>query len=92
MTYLSGWALEMKAHLKEFRPRMYKELLESGNLDEACQSAADQAKAAYGQMVDGGMDPHEAQREARIRYLLLPSEKDVPDAQMFGNPGAPENT
>jgi hypothetical protein len=91
MTYLSGWALEMKAHLKEFRPKMYRDLLEAGKLDEVCQNSADQAKEAYGQMVDGGMDPHEAHREARVQYLLLPSETDVSDAELYGTPGAPED-
>lgn len=91
MTYLSWWAVEMKAHLKEFRPKMYEELLEAGKLDEVCQRTADHAKEAYGQMVDGGMDPYEAHREARMQYLLLPSENDVPDLELYGNPEAPEN-
>lgn len=91
MADLSRWAREMKAHLKEFRPKMYRDLLKAGDLDRVCQETAQRALEAYWQMVDAGVEPHEAWRVARVEYLLLPSEKDVPDEELFGTPGAPEN-
>jgi hypothetical protein len=91
MPYLSWWAREMEAHLKEFRPKMHRDLLQAGTLGETCQAAADQAVEEYGNLIDRGVEPNEARRMARVQYLLLPSEKDVPDTSLFTNPGAPEN-
>ena len=46
MADLSRWAREMKAHLKEFRPKMYRDLLKAGDLDRVCQETAQRALEA----------------------------------------------
>ena len=87
---LTAWEVEAKKHWTEHRPRLVKYLSEKGVLRQALQTAAENAGLTFGAMARRGVDPWEAQREARIQFLLLPSEEDVPmldpDQAPFGQP------
>ena len=45
-TMLQGWARAAADHWKEHRPKMYQELVESGELEERTKQAAEQTKDA----------------------------------------------
>lgn len=79
MKPLSPWAQEAHDHWKKYRPRMYQQLEQSGQLENALQNAVERAKNQYVESVyNGGMDSLEAQSEAKRQHLFLPSEKDMP--------------
>ena len=67
-----------------------KYLREKGVLRQALQIAAENAVKTCVEMAKRGVNPWEAQREARIQFLLLPEEDRVPmldpDQAPFGQP------
>jgi hypothetical protein len=67
------------AHLKEFRPKLYRELDRKGELEAAALKAQVDAKDMLATLMDRGVDPSEAQKQAERTYILLPDEKEVPD-------------
>ena len=73
------WAEEAKEHWRKYRPRLYKELAKSGQLEERAVRAAESASNQYVAYVESGMDPLEAQSEAKRNYLFLPCEEDEPE-------------
>src|ERR1019366_2455694 len=78
MKPLSPWAMEAEAHWKKYRPKMYRELKESGELNEFLEKAAHRAMDQCVAYVESGMHPLEAESEAKRNYLFLPDEEDVP--------------
>ena len=80
MRPLSSWAVEAKRHLQKYRPKMANELQSQGKLDEWAQNAANRAvEESVRSTSEGGMDPWEAQREAKKNHLFLPAEEDMPE-------------
>jgi hypothetical protein len=75
---LSPWAQEAKDHWKRHRPKMYAELEKAGTLDSLAQKAADNANNEFYSAVENGMDPYEAESEARKNHLFPPDEEDQP--------------
>jgi hypothetical protein len=95
---LSPWAIEAKEHLQKYRPKMPSELQSQGKLDDWAQSAANRAVEESVQSTYNGMDPLEADRQAKLNHYLLPSEEDSPElgadpnalpdpASLFTTPG-----
>jgi len=76
---LSPWAIEAKEHLQKYRPKMASELQSQGKLDDWAQSAANRAVEESVQSRYNGMEPLEAQRQAKLNNYLLPSEEDSPE-------------
>jgi hypothetical protein len=72
------WARESKAHWQKHRPKMYNELEKSGQLEDTLRTAVQRAQDQCAANLDAGMDPFEAERQAKTDYLLLPDEEDVP--------------
>ena len=87
---ITAWEVEAKRHWTKHRPRLVKYLREKGVLRQALEQAAENAGLTFGAMARRGVDPWEAQREARIQFLLLPDEESVPmldpDQAPFGQP------
>lgn len=73
------WAEEAMEHWRVYRPRLYKELVASGALEERAVKAAESASKQYVAYIESGMDPLEAQSEAKRNYLFLPCEADEPE-------------
>ena len=72
------WAVLAKKHWKTFRPKMYSALVKSGQLEDRLRTAVENAQEQFIAYTQAGMDPFEAEREAKIDYLLLPTEEDQP--------------
>ena len=86
MKPLSPWAIEAEAYWRKYRPKMYRELKQSGELNDFLEKAARRAMDQCVAFVEAGMHPLEAESEAKRNYLLLPDEDDVP--QLGQNPDA----
>jgi hypothetical protein len=78
MKPLSPWAMEAEAHWRKYRPKMYREMEQSGELNDFLAKAARRAMDQCAASVAAGMHPLEAESEAKRNYLLLPDEEDVP--------------
>ena len=87
---MTAWEVEARRHWTKHRPRLVKYLREKGVLRQALQAAAENAGLTFVEMAKRGVNPWEAQREARIQFLLLPEEESVPmldpDQAPFGQP------
>lgn len=75
---LSGWAIQAKAHWKKYRPKIYRELQQSGRLNQAAQQAADNTGEALADCIESGMSYDQAWEYVREQYLFFPSEEDMP--------------
>lgn len=75
---LTLWGQQAKEHWKQYRPKMYRDLQQQGQLQRMLYRAQEATKEEYAQMVHAGMDSRTAWEMVRERYLFLPDEKDVP--------------
>lgn len=76
---LDGLGLEIKAHWKMYRPRMYRELERAGRLDQAVYEAQERTGQALGQMIEEGADLEKAWEAVREEWAFLPAEADAPE-------------
>jgi hypothetical protein len=49
---LDGFALEIKAHWERYRPEMYRQLEQAGNLDQALHEASERTEEAFAHLVE----------------------------------------
>ena len=88
---MTAWEVEAKKPWTKHRPKLVKYLRKKGVLRQALEQAAENAGLTFVAMAKRGVAPWEAQREARIQFLLLPDEESVPildpDQAPFGQPG-----
>ena len=80
-----------KEHWKRLRPRMYRELKKSGNLEQALQHAQERSSSEMSDLLEKGFQEHEAWELVAPRYVALPSEKDEPVLAEY-NPLEPGTT
>jgi len=78
MAQLSRFAVLAGNHLREHRPRMYRELQQSGQLEAFLRQRAEAAQKILGDMVEAGSQYHEAWEVAKDE-IYLPTEQDVPN-------------
>lgn len=83
---LGPWEREAKAHRQKYRPKMYKQLEESGQLESSLRNAVDRAKDQTAAMAEAGYHPFEAESESKRQHLFLPAEEDAPE--LGANPDA----
>ena len=72
------WVEEARRHWREYRPKMYKALKDSGKLEERLRSAGRRASAEIGQLVEDGMQAAAALELVLPQYIYLPPESQVP--------------
>jgi hypothetical protein len=75
---LSPWAQEAKEHLQKHRPNMYQQMQKAGTLDGHVEKMANNARDEFHSAAKNGMDPYEAESEARKNNLFPPGEEDQP--------------
>jgi hypothetical protein len=83
---LPYWARKYVEHIREHRPKMYKELKQSGELESIALSIQVSADATYDRLVEFNKARGDNERSAEIfaegdvmrQYILLPTEQDVP--------------
>jgi hypothetical protein len=78
-TKLNRYGLMAKQAWKEQRPRMYTRLLKSGRLEAQLLRAQDQAHIAANNLMDQGYRLPEAEEIFLPEFILLPSEKEMPN-------------
>jgi hypothetical protein len=71
-----GWKIH--AHLKQHRPKMFRELKKQGKLNQYLKSLENRASGQLISLEESGLAPFEAW-EIVSRDVLLPSEEDVPN-------------
>lgn len=79
MKPLSPWAQEANDHLQKYRPKLHRQLTQSGQLENYLNGAVERAKDEFVNNVQSGMSALEAQSEAKRNHLFLPSEEDQPN-------------
>lgn len=85
-SHLPYWARKYVQHIREFRPKMYKELKTSGELEPLALSIQESADSTYDSLISSykaqGMSDRSAEAYAdgdvMRQFILLPSERDVP--------------
>ena len=83
---LPFWAEEYVKHLYTYRPKMYKELRKSKELEPLALSIQDSAKKLFDGLIHSNMAKGMSESAARTaarndvmrEYILLPTEQDVP--------------
>lgn len=83
---LPFWAEEYVKHICIHRPKMYKELRKSRELESVALSIQNSAKSLFDSLISSNMAMGMSERSARTaarnhvmrEYILLPSERDVP--------------
>ena len=72
---------KIKAHLKEHRPKLAKELEKAGTLDQASASLQDLADVAYDDARNSGLAPDQAREIAQAGWAF-PDEEDMPNVDL----------
>lgn len=75
---LGKWGVMALRHWKEHRPKMYRELEKKGLLRKAAYEAEQRTEDVLCDLIEGGMDPYQAEEIVREMWVLLPDEEDVP--------------
>ena len=78
MKFLGAYADMANDHWKEHRPKMYRALKKSGKLISALKEAQKRTSDEMCDLIQKGLQEHEAWEIVGPRYVLLPSEDDVP--------------
>jgi len=76
---LGSLGLQIKAHWKQHRPKMYAGLEKSGHLQESVYQAQEQTSDLMDDLLDKGLDYNQAWELAREEWAFLPSEEDEPE-------------
>lgn len=74
---MSAWKELARAHLKEHRPKLYRELEASGDLESFLEDRREAASRVLDEYLSRGLS-YDQGWEAASRELFLPSEEDVP--------------
>ena len=83
---LPYWGQEYVNHIKAYRPNLYRELKQTGQLQSAALAVQSSAQEAYQQLLQVQLDQGIAestakalaQNEVMRQYICLPTEADVP--------------
>ena len=78
-TSLGGLGFQIVEHWKEFRPKMYAQLVASGQLEQRAKLAQDRTLEALHELMDQGQSYPEAWEAVRELWAFLPSEEDQPE-------------
>lgn len=76
---LNRWITLARSHWEEHAPARFRQLSESGRLEEALQEAAELTYRETSELEEAGYSPDEAWQMVRENYLLLPPESDADD-------------
>jgi hypothetical protein len=76
--YLGNLGQQIKLHWEKYRPAMYRQLEQSGKLDQALLQAREQTSDALHSLLRQGVPYHQAWESVREEWAFLPSEADQP--------------
>ena len=66
-------------HWKAHRPKAFREMQESGKLEEMLVKAVENYKQEWNDLTENGMHPHEAEEAALPNWIYLPPENLQPN-------------
>jgi hypothetical protein len=66
-----AWAAQLKAHLKQFDQKLYRQLKTANELDKYCLEQAKQAQEESELLLRDGMSRFEADLVAKRHYIWL---------------------
>ena len=72
---LGSLGMQIRAHWKRHRPKMYAELKKSGHLNESVYAAQERTSDLMDSLLDKGLPHHQAWELAREEWAFLPSEE-----------------
>jgi Transposon-encoded protein TnpV len=83
---LPFWADQYVKHIRQHRPKMYKELKDAGELEALALSIQNSAEDCYNRLVQSYKASGDSESTAEMyaesdvmrQYILLPTEQDVP--------------
>ena len=75
---LGSLGLQIKAHWKEHRPKMFKALEQAGQLEASVHAAQELTADALSDLLDQGLPYNQAWELVREEWAFLPSEDNVP--------------
>jgi hypothetical protein len=75
---LTSLGLKIKRHWKQYRPKMYADLVRADRLDEAVYAAEQAALNSEATLLRQGLNPDQV-RELTREEWAFPSEEDVPE-------------
>lgn len=73
---LNNLGRQIKAHWKQYRPKMYRGLEATGELDKAVYESQERTGEAMADLVEKGMDWNQAWELIREEWAFLPAEED----------------
>jgi hypothetical protein len=71
---LQNWVEQARAHWKEFRPNLYRDLKASGQLEAKLQEAAERTFQEMGELRQMGYSEQESWEVVRQSYLFPPED------------------
>lgn len=80
MANLNGWRAKALAHLKEFQPRLYRELKQKGKLENHLDELVDRTAREVEELSASGMTEAEAWEAARSNLMPTPEPEGAEDA------------
>jgi len=76
--YLGNLGQQIKLHREKYRPVMYRQLEQSGKLNQALLQAREQTSDALHHLLERGVPYDQAWETVREEWAFLPSEADEP--------------
>ena len=80
------WKEQAREHWAEFQPTRFRELNETGKLEDALDYAVEQTWREMKSLMDSGVPAHEAWVMVRENYLILPEEPGLSDDEYETTP------
>ena len=77
MTGLNSLGWQIHDHLKEHRPKMFRDLKQNGTLNQYVLDRQNKLNNSLTALEHQGLQPHEAEEMLRDQ-IYLPTEEDVP--------------
>lgn len=72
---------QIKAHWRRYRPKMYRALEESGELDKTVHAAQERTHDALSELVEQGWDWNYAWEAIRGEWAFLPAEEEEDEGE-----------
>ena len=83
MAHYGSLGLQIKAHWRQYRPTLYRELIEAGTLDEAVSTAEElTADARYRLTVEQRLPYDQAWEMVREEWAFLPESQSAGDSAL----------
>jgi len=87
----TAWRWRLTSTGRSTAPKTYRELEREGRLDQSLHEASAKTGQAFGELVEGGLEPHAAWEAVREEWAFLPAEADTAEEPWWSEEGVSEN-